>query len=86
MIYLIKTTETYRCDSEKEAQELIEESKKAGEYELTKYTNTTKEAKSKGEVEDVYQLVTLTKSFTDPKFPTSKTTVIYEGDMSDGEI
>lgn len=78
MVYLIKTTETYRCNSEKEAQELIEEAKKAGEYELSKYSNTTKEVKVKGEVEDVYQLVVLTKTFTDAKDPDITATVTYE--------
>lgn len=78
MVYLIKTTETYRCNSEKEAQELIEDAKKAGEYELSKYSNTTKEVKVKGEVEDVYQLVVLTKTFTDAKDPDITATVTYE--------
>lgn len=78
MVYLIKTTETYRCNSEKEAQELIEDAKKAGEYELSKYSNTTKEVKVKGEVEDIYQLVVLTKTFTDAKDPDVTATVTYE--------
>lgn len=78
MVYLIKTTETYRCNSEKEAQELIEDAKKAGEYELSKYSNTTKEIKVKGEVEDIYQLVVLTKTFTDAKDPDIAATVTYE--------
>ena len=50
--FLISTTETYRADTEFEAQELIENAKQQEEFELTKYTSEKKERTSKGEVID----------------------------------
>ena len=54
MRYLIQTVETYRADTEAEAQGLIAEAKQAGEYALTKYVSEKKEVKAKGEVIDEY--------------------------------
>lgn len=78
MRYLIQTVETYRADSEVEAQGIITEAKAAGEYALTKYTSEKKEVKAKGEVIDEYYKVTLTKVFTDIKEPDAVASVIYE--------
>ena len=78
MKYLIQTVETYRADTEHEAQDLINEAKAAGEYTLTKYSSEKKEVKAKGEVIDEYFKTTLTKSFTDIKEPEAVATVIYE--------
>ena len=78
MRYLIQTVETYRADSEIEAQGIITEAKQAGEYTLTKYASEKKEVKAKGEVIDEYYKVTLTKVFTDIKEPDSVASVIYE--------
>ena len=78
MRYLIQTVETYRADTEAEAQGIITEAKTAGEYALTKYASEKKEVKAKGEVIDEYFKVTLTKVFTDIKVPEAVASVIYE--------
>ena len=78
MKYLINTTETYRVDSETEAEELIAQAKGAKEYELAKYTREYKEKKSKGEVVDSWMKVVLTKKFTDEKEPERTVEVAYE--------
>lgn len=78
MRYLIQTVETYRADTEAEAQGIIAEAKAAREYNLTKYTSEKKEVKAKGEVIDEYYKVTLTKVFTDIKEPDAVANVIYE--------
>ena len=78
MRYLIQTVETYRADTEAEAQGIITEAKAAGEYTLTKYTSEKKEVKAKGEIIDEYYKVALTKVFTDIKEPDSVASVIYE--------
>ena len=78
MRYLIQTVETYRADTEAEAQGIITEAKEAGEYTLTKQVSEKKEVKAKGEVVDEYYKVTLTKVFTDIKEPDAIASVIYE--------
>ena len=78
MRYLIQTVETYRADTEAEAQGIITEAKEAGEYTLTKQVSEKKEVKAKGEVIDEYYKVTLTKVFTDIKEPGAIASVIYE--------
>lgn len=77
MKYLLNTIETYRVESEEEAEVLIEEAKAAGT--LNKYSCTYKEKKSKGEVVDDWYRVTLTKVFTDEKDPERSVDVKYEG-------
>lgn len=69
MKYLIKTVETYRADSEKEALEIINDAKRDPSFELGKYSSEKKEVKSKGEVIDEYTVVVLTKIFDDLKEP-----------------
>lgn len=76
MKYLITATETYRVDTEPEADALIEEAKAEG---LNKYSCTYKEAKQKGEVVDSWYRVVLTKNFTEEKNPDRTVTVSYEG-------
>ena len=78
MRYLIQTVETYRADTEGEAQGIIAEAKSASEYNLTKYASEKKEVKAKGDVIDEYFKVTLTKVFTDIKEPDAIASVIYE--------
>jgi hypothetical protein len=78
MIYLISTVETYRADTEAQAQTIISEAKAAKEYTLTKYSSEQKEVKAKGEIVDSYYKVVLTKAFTDIKEPVVQTTVTYE--------
>ena len=78
MIYLIQTVETYRADSETEAQNLINEAKQSDEYTLKKYTSENKEVKAKGDIIDEYVKVSLTKVFTDIKEPAVAASVTYE--------
>jgi hypothetical protein len=76
--YLIKTTEEYRADEQHEAEELINAAKADGRYELTKYSSVYKERKQKGEVIDSYYMVTLVKTFDDPKEPNGEASVEYK--------
>jgi hypothetical protein len=77
MKYLINTVETYRVDTEEEANRLIDDAKSAGN--LSKYSCVYKERKAKGEVIDDWYRVTLTKVFTDEKEPEYCVSVHYEG-------
>lgn len=61
---LLKQTDEIRVESEVQAKNLIEEFKeKAREegYEITSYTSTLKEKKSKGEVIDSFYIVKIVK-------------------------
>lgn len=78
MIYLTKTTEYHRVDTEEEAQEIINDAKNNRRFTLTKYSSDYKTVKQKGEVVDEYFLITLTKVFTDEKEPDYRYTVSYE--------
>ena len=76
--YLISTTETYRVDTEAEAQVLIQTEKSAPYGELIKYSSIYKERKLKGEVIDAWYKVTLTKLFDEEKEPIGGTEVSYK--------
>ena len=67
--YLIKTTEVYRCDTEKEAKNLIEEAKRDSLYTVIKSSSEIRTTKQKGEIVDEWRRVTITKSFTEEKEP-----------------
>ena len=67
--YLIRRVETYRADSEQEAKDFIEKNKASKKYSLVKYSSEYKEKKAKGEVEDSWLRVVLTKDFNDEKDP-----------------
>lgn len=69
MTYLVKTTEQYRCATEKEAKDLINEAKSNDKYTVLKYSSELKVKKSKGEIEDGWYRVIITKEFTDEKEP-----------------
>ena len=86
-VYLIKTVETYRADSESEAKQLIEDAKGSSNYTLAKYASEHKELKSKGEVVDDWIRVTLTKVFTEEKEPQYQVIPTYseEGAFSTDE-
>ena len=61
---LMKQTDEIRVETEEEAKALIEsfKSKAAAEgYEITNYSSTLKEKKSKGEVIDSYYIVKIVK-------------------------
>lgn len=76
--YLISTCEVYRVGNEGEAKRLIEESKQAKEYSLTKYMSEYKNRKAKGEIIDEFYKVTLTKTFNDIKEPDTYVDVTYK--------
>lgn len=75
--YLIKTTQQYRCDTEAEAQNLINTAKKANEYIVTKSSSEIKTLKQKGEVIDEWRRVLITKEFTTEKEPSSQIVAKY---------
>ena len=77
MKYLINVVETYRVDTEAEADQLIEDAKSVGN--LSKYSCVYKEKKQKGEVIEDWYRVTLTKTFNDEKEPDSVVHISYEG-------
>lgn len=79
-VYLIKTTEQYRCDSQAEATQLINEAKENDQYTVAKTTCEVKTKKEKGEIADEWMRVTITKEFTSEKEPLEQITVLYEGE------
>jgi hypothetical protein len=78
--YLIKVTEQYRCDTEAEAEVLINEAKESGQYTVVKSSSEIKTTKAKGEVVDEWRRVLITKEFTSEKEPTEQITVTYGED------
>ncbi len=82
--YLIKTTETYRADTEQEAKDLIEKAKAEKNYYIvTKSSSEIKTTKVKGEIVDEWRRVSITKEFTEEKEPTDSVIISYNiGDMS----
>lgn len=70
-VYLIKVTEQYRCDSESEAEKLINEAKQSGQYTVIKSSSEIKNTKAKGEIVDEWRRVLITKEFTSEKEPVS---------------
>lgn len=79
-VYLIKTIEQYRCDTEGEATQFIEEAKGCNQYTVVKTTNEAKSTKSKGEIVDEWKRVIITKEFTSEKEPVEQIHIIYEGE------
>lgn len=82
MRYLIKTTETYRVDSESEVLEMIKDAKESSQWTLEGHTSKKKQNKQKGEVVEEYYMVSLTKSFNLEKDPMDEIIVNYEGERS----
>ena len=78
--YLIKVTEQYRCDTEAEAEVLINEAKESGQYTVVKSSSEIKTTKAKGEVVDEWRRVLITKEFTSEKEPTEQITITYGED------
>ena len=63
---LMKTTDVWRVDTEEEAMDMIEDAKNHqpdGGYTLTKSGYVVKTKKSKGEIVDMWMIVTTEKSF-----------------------
>lgn len=86
MKYLIKTVETYRADSEKEALEIIDDAKKDSSFELTKYTSETKPIKEGGEIVDEYRLISLYKTFDNAKEPMGNAVYNSPADEEENEF
>lgn len=78
MKYLIQTVETYRVDSESEAEQLIQEAKKDTKFDLLKSSTEKKDVKAKGEIIDTYYKVQLNKGFNEIKEPETNVRIIYE--------
>lgn len=76
--YLLKTVETYRVANEEDAKTLIEEAKQDSGYALIRYLTENREHKTKGEVDETWKRVTLTKVFNDEKDPEREITINYE--------
>lgn len=77
MRYLLNVVETYRVSDDNEAKALIEEAKKDKNYNLVKYASQQKFKKVKGEIEDEWVRVTLTKEFTEEKEPELSYDIAY---------
>lgn len=75
--YLIRTTEIYRCDTEEEAKNLIEEAKQSGIYTVIKSSSEIRTTKQKGEIVDEWRRVTIMKEFTSEKEPEMSVKVAY---------
>ena len=78
--YLIKVTEQYRCDSETEAKNLIDEAKQNHQYTVTKSSSEIKTVKQKGEIVDEWRRVLITKEFTSEKEPDAQLKPTYTED------
>lgn len=61
--YLLEVVETYRVDTDEEAEALVAENKEDSSFILAKYNIEKKEKKSKGEVIDEGVCVKLTKKY-----------------------
>lgn len=81
--YLIKTTETYRADTEAEANELIDLAKNDARYEVIKSTIENRTTKAKGEIVDEWKRVSITKVFAEEKEPFGDLMPIYSNKGAD---
>jgi hypothetical protein len=82
-VHLIKTVETYRCDTETEAKDFIESQRHSGIYILEKHSSEIKSRKEKGEIVDEWYRVSVTKSFDDEKEPIKNIDIINYGKEED---
>lgn len=80
MKYLIRTVETYRVENEGEAKKVIEEAKADKTYVLSKYSSEYKCTKSKGEVDEEWYRVILTKDFNVEKQPDTLVDISYSAE------
>ena len=85
MRYLITTVETYRVDTQEDAEKLIKEAKGAKEYSLKKYSSEEKFVKQKGEVVDSWYRVSLTKEWDNEKKPENNFTGIQIANPTDDD-
>ena len=77
MKYLISATEVYRVKTVEDVEKLHEELKMDSHFTLSSFSYKTRYQKSKGEVVDEWQLVTVKKTFNDEKEPYSEIEVDY---------
>lgn len=80
MKYLISEVDTYRVETVDEAEALGTELRNDSHFTVTSFGYKTKQVKSKGEVIDEYQLVTVKKVFNEEKEPGSSIEINYEVD------
>jgi hypothetical protein len=78
MKYLVKSTDVYRVQTVEEVEKLHEELKDDSHFTLAAFSYQTKVVKSKGEIIDEYQLVTVKKLFNEEKEPDTNIEIIYE--------
>lgn len=81
-MYLLRSVESYRVENEEKAKELIEKAKNDNTFNLLKYVSEYKckkirSGECKGEIEEEWYKVTLTKEFTDEKEPDRITKISY---------
>lgn len=77
MKYLISAIENYRVSTVDDVEKLHEELKQDNNFILASFSYKTKYLKSKGEILDEWQLVTVKKIFNDEKEPCSSIDVQY---------
>lgn len=78
MQYLVKTTETYRFETDEQAQAFLEEEKKNPRFTVKKSSCEKKEVKVKGEIVDEYIKCTVEKVFNDEKYPEQEIVITYD--------
>lgn len=78
MKYLINSVDTYRVATVADVETLHEELKNDSHFTLAAFSYKTKTVKSKGEIIDEYQLVTVKKLFNEEKEPDSFIEINYE--------
>lgn len=78
MKYLINSVDTYRVATVADVEALHEELKNDSHFTLAAFSYKTKTVKSKGEIIDEYQLVTVKKLFNEEKEPDSFIEINYE--------
>ena len=78
MTYLINDVTTYRVGTVEEVESLHEQLAADPKFELTSFSYTTKQVKSKGEIVDEYQVVKAKKVFNEEKEPNTEIEIKYE--------
>lgn len=78
MKYLINSVDTYRVATVADVEALHEELKNDSHFTLAAFSYKTKTIKSKGDIIDEYQLVTVKKIFNEEKEPDSFIEINYE--------
>lgn len=90
-MYLLRSVESYRVENEEKAKQLIEKAKHDSNFNLLKYVSEYKckkvrSGECKGEIEEEWYKVTLTKEFTDEKEPDRVTKIFYDTVTNDFPI